>query len=258
MAWPSEFGSISAVIGSPYADDSEPQPRHAVIVRPPLVRFYSALRGKYRVFNTAEYRFYRSSTGPPKTTDTPFATNATLPHEPADTYGDGTWWLSVSFFNGVIDSGFLPIGPNGETFLRLDISGGVATNAPPNGPLDWRLVQRPNGVIRVLAWYYQPGTLRADTWALTYTTDGSLPGEPPAVSPTETVALAAGGVVALSHDLPAQGDGTTVRVRLQTRRLDSANVYSERSRVLTATADAAGPTAPVGMDRWAGAIPEDA
>ena len=108
-------------------------------------------------------------------------------------------------------------------------------------------------MIRVIATYYQSGTLRADTRAITYTTDGTLPGED---SPTATETIAAGGVAVLSFDVPAQSNGTTVRVRLQTRR--ASTFYSEGSRVLTITADAAGPTAPVGMDRWAGAIPEDA
>lgn len=202
-------------------------------------------RGKYRVFNGAEYRLYRSNAGPPLETDTPFATTPTLPFEPSDLFADGTWWLSVSWFNGVIDSGFLPLGPKGETYIRLDLSGGQTTNRPPYAPESVRLEVRPAGVIRVVGLYIERGALRATQWAMTYTTDGSTPGTPPAVTPTATEAMnTSGGVAALLHDLPAQADGTTVKVRTQTRRLDGSTwLYSEGSTVLTATADTTGPAA---------------
>ncbi len=195
-------------------------------------------RGKYRVFNAATYRFYRSSTGPPAETDTPFATNASLPHEPADVFGDATWWVSVSYFNGVIDSGFLPLGPGAETYLRLDVAGGVEVGSPPRGPLDCRLGLVAAGVVRVLAVSCESGSLKPDTWAIAYTTNGS---EPPADTPDVTQDMTASPTQVLEYDLPGQGDGTTVKVRVQTRR---AGIYSENSTVLSIDADAAGPTAP--------------
>jgi len=236
----------------------------------PRGKWSHQLRGKYRVFGAAEYRFYRSNTGPPDEGDTPFATHATLPHEPADAFADGTWYLSVSYFNGVIDSGFLPLGPAGETYLRLDLSGGAETGSPPAAPQDWRIEQRAatgatlaqlslpqfgamtlaefgalaiQGVAaRVLAFYYQSdATLRAEQWAIAYTTNGS---DPPADTPDVTVEMPAGGLAVLSYDLPPVADGTTVKVRLQTRRQDGSWVYSENSTIQTITADASGPTAP--------------
>ncbi len=164
-------------------------------------RFYHDGRGKYRVFNAAEYRFYRSNSAPPAEGDTPFATNATLPYEPSDTYTDGTWYLSASYFNGVIDSGFLPIGPHGETYLRLDLTGGEETDSPPAGPNDWRLELTAGGVVRVVGMYYELGDARAEQYAVAYTTDGSTP---PADSPDVTLDMQAGGLALLSHDLPAQ------------------------------------------------------
>ena len=214
-------------------------------------RYYLDARGKYRVFGAAEYRFYRSNSAPPAEGDSPYATSSTLPHEPADAFADGTWYLSVSWFNGVLDSGFLPLGDGGETYLRLDLSGGEEVTSPPAGPLDWRLELRPSGVVRVHGLYWQTGTLRADTWAIAYTVNGSTPA---AGSPDVTEAIAAVGMAVLSYDLPAQANGTTVKVRLQTRR-DSS--YSEDSTVNTATADAAGPAAPPAGDRWPGNLPED-
>jgi len=223
-----------------------------------LTTYSVDVRDNYRIFNAAVYRFYKSTTGPPLETDSPFANNATLPFSPADTFGNGVHYLSVSYFNGVLDSGFLPIGPNGETYLRLDVGGGVQTNNPPDAPLDVRLILRPAGVVRVQAVYAQLGTLRATEWAITYTTDGSAPGTPPAVSPTVTQAIAGSNVSILEYDLPAQADGTTIKVRLQVRRNDGGTwVYSGNSIVLTAIADALGPGAPEGAGVWRGNAPQE-
>ena len=67
------------------------------------------------------------------------------------------------------------------------------------------------------------------------------------------------GMVILILDLPAQGDGTTVKVRLQTRRLDDATWrYSEDSVVKTISAAAAGggeAAAPLDAYRWVGRQP---
>lgn len=219
-------------------------------------KWYQAARGKYRVFNEAEYRFYRSNSGPPAESDTPFASNATLPYTPADTFADGTWYLSVSYFNGVMDSGFLPLGPAGETFLRLDLSGGEETGSPPAGPTDWRLEPVANGVVRILGFYWQTGDLRADQWAIAYTTNG---GDPPADSPDVTQDMPEGNLGVLSYELPAQGHGTTVKVRLQTRRNDGTAespdwIYSEGSTIKTVTADASGPAAPLAGHDWPGRV----
>jgi hypothetical protein len=223
----------------------------------PAVRHYVDLRERYRIFNDAEYRFYRSSVAPPAEGDVPFDTNSTLPHTPTDTFGNGTWWISVSYFNGILDSGFFPIGPRGETYLRLDLAAGVEILSPPQGPTAWRLEKRAGGVVAVVAAYTESGSLKASEWALTYTFDGSTPGTPPAVSPTATVAMVAGAIVALDHELPAQADGTTVKVRLQTRRNDGTWIYSEDSTVETTTADNSGPAMPEGGEPFPGGLREE-
>lgn len=223
-----------------------------------LSTYYVDVRENYRIFNPAVYRFYKSTIGPPLETDTPFATNVTLPFSPADTFGNGVHYLSVSNFNGVLDSGFLPIGANGETYLRLDVGAGVQTNNPPDAPLDVRLILRPGGVIRIQAIYAQLGALRASEWAITYTTNGSTPGTPPAVSPTVTQSISGTTVSILEYDLPAQADGTTVKVRLQVRRNDVGTwVYSGNSSVLSAVADAVGPTSSEGAGVWRGKAPQE-
>lgn len=208
-------------------------------------------RAQHRVFNSAVYRFYRSNSAPPEEGDTPFATSATLPSTPADTYADGTWWISVSYFNGVLDSGFLPLGANGETYLRLDLVSGAVVSSPPQAPVSAYLEVLAGGVVRVHALCVEVGALRPDTWAIAYTTDGSTPAED---SPDVTEAFSAGvGIAALVYDLPAASDGEVVKVRVQLERDAS---YSEGSTVLEATADAAGPSAPAGGESWPGGIPE--
>lgn len=217
----------------------------------------AAGRGLYRVFNAAAYRFYRSSVGPPAESDVPYATSAALPDQPASTFADGTWYVSVSYFNGVLDSGFLPVGPRGETYLVLEIASGAAVTGRPGGALGGQLVQRAGGVVRVVA-YYLPaadGANAATTWAIGYTLDGSTPA---AGAPTAVAAMSGGdGLKILAFDLPAQVAGTMVKVQLQTRRAGTPIVYSLPAAVLSLTVATAGPAAPLGLQSWAGAIPED-
>jgi hypothetical protein len=73
-----------------------------------------AARGLWRIFAPACFRLYRSNVAPPLPGDTPWTTSASLPVTPADTFADGTWYVAVSWFNGIYDSYFLPVGPSGE------------------------------------------------------------------------------------------------------------------------------------------------
>ena len=158
----------------------------------------------------------------------------------------------------MLDSGFLPVGPRGETYLRLDVSGGSQINNPPLPPLGTQLVRRAGGVVRIVATYAQTGGLRAGEWAISYTVNGVDPGTPPAVAPSVTVAMGTSAMEFLSYDLPAQAHGTTVKVRMQTRRNDSGTWrYSEGSTVLTSTADATGPTAAQDGKIWPGKLPDE-
>lgn len=234
----------------------EDRSSHLIRVGPRMIdygRRYGGARGLYRIFNPALYQFYKSNVGPPNETDIAFATSATLPATPANTYADGTWYLSAQYFNGVLSSGFLPLGKHGETYVLLEIAGGVSTGTRPSGPTNAALEVRAGGVIRINAFYLASadGANAADTWSISYTTNGTTPAND---SPTITKAMTKGPLQVLAFDLPAQADGTTVKVQLQTRR--SGTVYSLPSTVLIAVADATGPTVPVGGDDWAGALPE--
>ncbi len=254
MAWPAESGSLGLVRAARVVRQRKTSLRSRVFGMAALRgQHYHEARGKYRVFNATEYRFYRDNAAPPAEGDAPFASNATLPHEPADVYANGTWYLSVSYFNGCIDSGFLPIGPKGETYLRLDLAAGVEVGSPPAAPADVRIENAGGGVVRIVAYLVDFAADRAEEWAIGYTVDG---GAPPADTPDLTQAIGEDVLAVLDYSLPAQDDGASVQVRLQTRREDGAWVYSEGSAVLTITADEEGPAAPAGGQHWPGAIQE--
>jgi hypothetical protein len=215
-------------------------------------------RGLYRIFAPPAYRFYRSADGPPAENAAPFAENASLPHTPADTFADGVWYLACSYFNGVLDSGFLPVGPHGETYLVLAIVDGQAVGARPGGPLNWRLEAKVGGVVAVIAVYCEEGSQRAGEWAIAYTIGG---GTPTLDDPDLTQTIPAHGLAILTSDLPAAESGALVTVRLQTRRNDGTNeapawVYSETGDVLTIHADALGPSVPLAAERWPGLLVE--
>ena len=226
---------------------------------PRLIEFahrHADLRGLFRVFNAAGYRFYRSSVAPPEEGDSPFATNTSLPYTPAATFGDGTWYLSVSYFNGVIDSGFLPIGARGETYRRLTIVDGASVGVAPATPGYWHVEQAAGGAIRILALYYEDGSGRAGQWAIATTIDGT---DPPAGDPDLTEDVYGDPLSILDYELPAQAGGTTVKVRLQVRRNDGTEevpvwTYSADSEIATIVADDAGPAAPRDATAWPGSV----
>jgi hypothetical protein len=220
----------------------EPQP--ASISGARLHRHYHDALGLYRVFNAAEYRFYRTSGSPPGPDDVAFDSNATLPHTPSDTFGGNqVWYLAVQYFNGVLLSGFRQLGPHGEQYVRLDLNTDtppIELSAPPKAPI-WNLEVRPSGVIRIVAMHLQRGSLRPTHWEIAWSNDGS---DPAADAPDITVAFSASGVEKLVYDLPAQLNGVVVKVRLQTRRTDGADVRYSEGSIKSATASTVGPTAP--------------
>jgi len=220
-------------------------------------RFETRWCGLYRVFNSACYRFYRSNSGPPAESDTPYATAAALPATPSDTFADGSWWISVDYFNGAVGSGFLPIGPNGETYIRIEVVGGVQKGAPSGQPGEaslpavgtWSLVERSGGVLAVTSIYNEADSVRADDWCIAWTNDGTDPSTPPTVSGTTTVtyvAMTGANLSILDYELPAQSDSVTVKVRLSVRRDRGGGdyVYSEDSTIAEHKISRTGPTAP--------------
>ena len=250
MAWPSEAGSIARHLrGKAISKDNDigrGETRNPALYRG---KHYFRARGKYRIFNTAVYRFYRKLNTPPTNTTPYYSSNATLPYEPSDTFSDGTWYLSMSKFNGVIDSGFYPVGDAGETYVKMVLSAGTEEDNGPHGPSIWMLELIAGGVVRIVASYFEDSTNRADTWAITYTTNGDEPAED---TPDYTETMASNNVAILVYDLPAQVADVVVKVRLQTKRDD---VYSNDSTVKTITVVTTGPDAPPQATAWHGLPP---
>ena len=275
MAWPAEAG---ALLNLPNGSESRrrsrsrhreelflpPLPRKRVLilapeprrkkkrrrrwqqpVLPPLVehKFGGEMRGLYRIFNATLFEIWHSASGPPLETDAPTWSPATLPFTGTGALADGAHYFSMARFNGVIKSGFLPLGPNGETYLRFDLSGGVIVGSPPRGADQWNLVVTGPGVVRVTGVYFEIGDLRADDWALSYTSDGSTPLVLPTVGSGTTNAfktMPTGGLATLVFDITGVG-GATVKARLQTRRFDGGDwFYSEGSIVKEIDADNVG------------------
>lgn len=226
-----------------------------------------SFRGLYRVFNAAEFRLYRSLGGVPAESGTPYATSPTLPVTPAATFTDGDWRLSMCWFDGVLSSGFYPVGPSGETYLRLRIVDGVLQGPPPLGPMGFQLFPLAGGVVRIVGTYQQAAPWRADDWAVAYTINGTTPAED---DPDLTEEIPTGAVSVLDYSLPAQAHGVTVKVRLQTRRNDAPEpteenpdpdpiwVYSEASEVLSLLIVTSGPTAALGGAQYRGELPQGA
>lgn len=231
-----------------------PRRKSAAVILATYALFHGAARGDYRIFNAAGYRFYRSTIAPPALGDVPFATHATLPYTPTATYADGTWYLSMSYFDGVLDSGFLPIGPRGETYLTLKISGGAGAAAAPSPADNVALSLVGGGVAQLVASYLSAGdgANAASIWAIAYTTSGSTP---VAGSPTQTLPMQGSPMELLAFNLPAQTAGTTVKVLLQTY---NGAAYSTASAVLSVVIPSSGPAVPLAIESWPGDVQEGA
>lgn len=211
-----------------------------------ISRHYLAGRGKWRRVAAPEYRFFRDNSAPPAIDDTPFDSNPTLPYTPADTYADGTWYISMAYFNGVFLSDFFPVGPNDETYYTLVISAGDEVANGPNAPYKTSLAPLAAGVVRACG-FNRVSRGDGTHWAVSYTVDGSTP---PADAHDYIEEITADLTTVFRYDLPAQSEGTTVKARIMLARNDGTEgspvwFYSDAD-VLTATAIVDGPTQPLG------------
>jgi hypothetical protein len=229
------------------------------------------LLGHWRIFNTPEYRFYRSNVAPPLETDTPFATSASLPDTPPDTYADGTWYLAVSLFDGAIDSGFFPIGPNGEPYITVTIVDEkiVGTQAP-NPPISWHLEQRGgDGDVWLIATYFKGNAPQADQFTYKWTSDGTTPSDPTYnpvdLNPTDEkyvgkTTITTEALAVLEKLLGTYADGKTITAKCATARQDvdgfSVAWLVSTFETKTLVVNTVGPTAPVAADAWPGRTPE--
>lgn len=219
----------------------------AAILPRPKTEYRSDFRGLHRIFDEAEYRFYRSNSAPPDEDDSPFATAATLPDTPTDTFADGTWYLSMSYFNGIYDSGFLPLGDNGETYKTIVIDTGAALPEKPPAPVSAWLDPRSGGA-RAVSHAILAEDGETYEFAVAYTTNGS---DPPEDTPDYTATATAPSPI-YTRNFTSLADGVTLKIVVQIRRNDGDDetpdwVYSDPVTA-SLTIDADGPDGPDYME----------
>jgi hypothetical protein len=181
--------------------------------------YHGAFRGALRIYNTAEYRFYRTDDGsaPDPDSDAPYATASSLPATPAVDFADGTWNVTVTYFNGVLESSPLAIGPAGETYLTLVIDSGEETEAAPNGPITWRINEEvaagtTDGTLSVIAMLYVDTDAPADEVGVWVATGASVPSGDGAPDYSTSVPSNSMGVVSIVVPMTDYALGTTVNV----------------------------------------------
>jgi len=184
-------------------------------------RAHATVRGLYRIFNAAGYRlYYEDGRTPEPGRDTVRDTNASVPWTPTFNFksADADYRVGVTYTDGINESGLV-------VPTRIEIDSGAKLPARQRKPARFWMAPDADGVVIVKAIYHKPRDANAETaathWAIWYTTDGSDPDTGTAPDYTETMTFAK-GVARLAKSLPAQADGTTVKVAVRTRRTVAA------------------------------------
>jgi hypothetical protein len=196
----------------------------------------TAARGLFRIFNPACYGIYCEST-PPVQGSTPTFMSTSLPASHG-TFADGTWYVSVSYFDGVYDSGFLPVGPAGETYQKIVVSGGSGQTAPP-APLTLDLEETAPGVVTVTA--IAAGPAAGWQWQLTWS-DPSIGGGAPTVG---YLPMGGGAMSVLSYALSIGAPGTVLTVSVALFNGGGLGAGPALTETITLAAGS-GPSAPLG------------
>lgn len=265
MAWPTEAGSL-LLLGADGFGVCHPT-FGGEVAQPPrvLAHRHGALRGRYRIFNAVEWRFYWNATRPPAEGDTPDETAASLPtlsYTSTATFADGVYYVAMTYFNGVYDSGFLPIGDQGESYRLIEIVDGEAVGNPPQPPGSWRIELASDRTIRIVASYWQSGSERADEWVFNFAQGTTPPVDEPMTIAGFNPVMPEQGLCIIYFVIPVDfSDSTTINARLQTRRNDGTEdepvwVYSDGGTVQSLIIDyAAVPGAARGIEMREGSPP---
>lgn len=212
---------------------------------------------RYRVFNSAEYRIYINTSAPPQPGDTPTLTTASLPYEdPGTTFvAPNKYYISMSYFNGVYDSGFYPIGPAGESYLILDLSVTpvVTTSRPLNPQYATAFIRYDvygTFIATLQATYFEEGDNRATEFAAWYSYSG-YPSDGES-SPDYTATIDDNGIAVMEWSgVTGSVYPATAYFRVKTRRLiaEDTYVYSKTGVLASCTADASAVTGNV-IQAW--------
>jgi hypothetical protein len=182
--------------------------------------YQTAARGLYRIFNAAKYRVYCEST-PPVQGSTPTWTVNSLPTT-GGSFADGTWYLAVSYFDGVYDSGFLST----ETIV---VSGGSAAPALPGPVLSVDLAETSPGTVTVTA--TATGTA-GFSWFVDWTASNHY------------VTCRGGALDVLSYDITGLSPGATITVDVSLYNFALSAGGPALSASIT-LGDSSGPSAPL-------------
>lgn len=202
-------------------------------------RFKIFLRGNYRIedVSLARYELYRGVDAAPDLAGAPWVAFAALPYTSAALAAGHTYYFVLRKRNS-----YNLCSQNLQIWVCV-VDGGGARAMYPGAPSEIVAAQAAAGAVRVIADYRYAAdevSVRADTWALWLTSDGSAPN--PASAPDFTQAMYQGdGVARLDWTSGAFAHGSTLKVLVRARR--STGNDSQNSGVLTLTADANGPSA---------------
>lgn len=199
-------------------------------------RAYSEAIALYRCRGSAQYEGFQGTTEPDPEHDAAAATGAALPLTITAAITNGEYHHAAILRNAYGLGGGL------QDIQRVTVAAGVQGTNAPDGDLDVRLEPRAGGVTRVHSRFGMPQETdrRPIEWALWYTTNGSTPGSG---SPNVTATLTRARRSAVwQYDLPAQADGTVVKVLVKVRK--AGPVYQVSGTSANLTIRTTGPLAP--------------
>ncbi len=199
--------------------------------------------GHHRLANDALalYELYRGVDAAADLAAAPWETFASLPHDTAALDASHTYHFVLRKRNehDLVSENVE------ETCIEVD-AGGDEVAVRPSDPDDVSAEASAGGKVRVLAHYlYSLDEQPATVWLIYSTTNGDDPDVDVDTPETETM-VSVNGVAALDWETDAQGNGTTVKAIVRTRRIDTGpvNIDSTGTTVYSAVADTSGPSAP--------------
>jgi hypothetical protein len=212
--------------------------------------FSHNMRGYYRVEETAleRYELYRGVDAEPDLSAAAYETFASLPHDTPAQAASHTYYFVLRKRNKY------NLCSQNIASWSVKIDAGGANANEPSAPVEQTITPAAGGTMQIGAAYNyleDAAAVRADTWAVWLTSNGSAPD--PATTPTYTVAMAqTTGRAPLAYTSSAFGGGLTIKALVRARRAGTPNVDSANTASVSAVADATGPAAVTGAGTFLG------